>query len=402
MRWRTTDRAGVLTIQPKEEGWTYATDGAFVKGRLEGHVSHEMSGTDVTSFRQEVEYLEGEWHGRFESWRPDGEYTLQHYVRGKRHGQAAGEYPNASEHRGGETLKIGQYVDDERDGRWVYEYGDGGSSEIHYSGGELGLAIQISPSGERYEARYLHGDRHQGEWIRVSGGRTTVVVRYADGTVTDVLLPGADLPTSSASGGEPLDGGFGLVFGPKGVEQIRGLLCLEPVLNSWPGTEDVEVSCVSQLGSEIESGEATLRLKRPPAPITGGRHYEVRVDAEVGVRRITGHLGRYDENWLQCEEEAQRISAIVAEKYGTCREFRRYDGEEQAVAGKCDGRRLPERKVVASCDYSSNYVVSEDGTTDLDMRELTVRVDYYIPGVRYREQQLELLAKHGQATAAEF
>ena len=257
--------------------------------------------------------------------------------------------------RGGHQTE-GHYINGKRDGRWDTIYGDGGARVFHYDENKLhGLEVHVSPSGERWEGEWRNGKRFQGRWVWLrADGAVAISASFVGAQVTELETSGMHLAegTPPAPGRAPINGAFGISFGPAGMGQLMTLNCLEPLNASWmmhSWTDEQEaVRCATAL---LEDDSWTtfslpLEVKQPPRPIAGGQRYYVRPSLEMGITEISTIFGQFD-SWEACLEEQARISEMLVRKYGPCKIF--VNENWHNVVGQCDAKGLAERRVKTDC-----------------------------------------------------
>ena len=161
--------------------------------------------------------------------------------------------------------------------------------------------------------------------------------------MTALDLPLARPPTAGSprDGRSPLDGAFGILFGPAGVEQVKLLTCL--------ADDGSRLPCLSDMAEILFSNYpyTQVEIEEPPKPPPAGRDYRLQVSPHQGVFRIQAMVGSY-ETMEACREGSARLEELLAEKYGRCRAYLD-DGSSHEVIGQCDSRQLPERRAWAAC-----------------------------------------------------
>ena len=350
------------TEYPDGDWFEHAWAGSVVAGKRDG-VGTSTS-EDWTGWRTRVELHveDGQVQnqvGAREEWDGGGTHRSVNAVGGRWHGPFRETY--GGEARGGHQTD-GQYVENNRDGRWETTYGDGGTRVFHYEESRLrGPDVHVSPNGERWQGEWRKGSRYEGKWAWLKAdGSVAISATFVGAEVTELETPGVRLAegTPPAQGRAPINGAFGINFGPAGMGQLTTLTCFEPsIIHDWPQDiwpeEREEVSCATAL-LEDESWIAfgsRLEIKQPPRPIAGGQRYYVRSNLEKGITEVSVIVGQFDSR-EPCEEEGERINEMLVGKYGLCKIFS-YESWLNVV-GQCDGKGLAERRVKADCDQSAD------------------------------------------------
>ena len=346
---------GRIVIERPDDGRVWRQ--SYMDGKLHGPWFHARPEGERGGVQIQGEYVEGERVGHWVSKYGDGGVTEEHYVADRRQGPFYQTIPSAP--RGGVQI-TGSYHDGwDKEGRWFWNYGDGGSLERQFTSGDLdGEETGVGPGGQdRWVLTWNLGEPHHGDYRHYAGdGSLTATASFVNGVGTACSLPGAQLPPATLPREPlaPVEGGFGIDFGPAGVEQVKGLTCVN---------DETDEPCMSQLARLCAGRSGGLHIREPPRPIPGGRHYEVSVSPKIGVVSVAAEVGEFDSYDAAVSEE-RRLYEILREKYGPCRDYTQdfWKGSRRDLeihpAGNCDERGLPQRVVITRPSLVSPYTIS--------------------------------------------
>ena len=373
--------SGTLTVRGLSDSWQ-RYEGAFVDGRMEGPfewLSHDGS-------RGRTDYRQGVRHGVEEVHSADGLHVVANHVLGELHGKRVVTYANGR--------RVEEHYDEDR---------------------RHGLEIEVFPNGDREERTWREDRPYRGSpWtIRDKEGTILVSATVVDGKTTAIDLPSARLPSADPPSGDraPLDGAFGIDFGPDGFEQVKALTCQvrpDGRLKDVPCDDRVFRSLVNQIWtvrrtSVLERSSsfvtATVWLKVPPRPIAGAREYNITVNPYLGVSSAEVEF------WMPpsdpssgrlagCRDEEERLEALLIGKYGQCRDFLD-DGREWPRIGQCDAIDLPMRIVRLDCTFRDSGWRFDEPTVVLDL-------EYEVLTESHRRELQDRWAKHAKPTADEL
>ncbi len=385
-RWDTFDADGRIVgggeyVHGSPNGyWEIATwdgfraKGEYVDGKIEGKWVFPHADGYVTT----GEYMSGEPTGRWllvdarEEIIEEKNYTV---------GKLQGKYFYM--HKDPDYQVTGSFANGLRDGTWVAIPKDreSGSVEVTYVDGmKHGAEVLISEDGFRRIGNFENGQR-TGQWSLFDQSDNVLFeASFSQDEVQDFILNSASLPSSTAPtvGRAPIDGAFGLLFGPAGFNQITQLTCgnrscldemAVTMLWAYPSrTERYNYDGSRWFLSEYYSGYFELRPGghivsdiHPPRPVAGGSDYTAKLTWDAGVTGISAKIGSFQSE-DSCEVEALRLRELLRGKYGECTDYRYNNGTYgRAPIGQCDSRGLPERGITAFCSVDRNY--DEDETT---------------------------------------
>ncbi len=412
--FRESEREEGPVVNGKRHGdWIRVRDNgeavtAYVNGRRHGPYVEEFG----DGRRQTGEYREGERVGRWVTVDSAEDIVEeQNWVQGKLHGKFVSTDRNGDM---ADRQVTGNFSQGLRDGLWVASYDVGGSTEETYVAGKKhGPEVETLANGFRRVGGFSDGWR-TGQWslMRPSGDDVLVEATYANDEATDLVVRGASLPSATAPppGRAPLDGAFGLLFGPEGIDQIRGLECTggrsclgalaDALLWTSPKQEEVHDSAIwypAFHSRDVDDPVKYLSIRQPPLPVAGGNGYGVEISAESGLVAINTEIGEFSAE-DSCEVEERRLRDLLTSKYGECTDYR-YDARAlgRTPIGQCDSRGMAERKITAFCHEKRGYVDGEFRT-----KHHYVRLSYKVVLEAERTVILNAWLKHGQVGAEDL
>ena len=411
--FRETEREEGPVVHRKRHGdWSstgaeYKVRKRYANGQLHGpYVKEFVDGRRLTG-----EYAEGEPAGRWvELDSSEAVVEERNYLQGQLHGEFNSVYGEgySTDHR-----VAGSFLHGLRDGTWVANFDEGHwSEETYVAGMKHGAEVKKHADGFRREGSFSNG-RRTGKWSLRNGANDVLVkATFSDDEVQELVLPGAAIPSSTPPAGRaPIDGAFGLLFGPDGVDQVKRLECdggqsclaviADKLLWTSPGEKEPNDSdywwpepsaWVWGLGRS-----AYLRIHQPPRPVAGGRNYRVSVSPEHGLVSISTDIGEFPTE-DSCEAEEQRLQDLLESKYGRCTDYRFEDWQVGFIPiGQCDDRGLPEREISAFCAEETEFVDGEERT-----KHHYVALSYEVLLKEERVTILNAWLERGQVDAADL